>query len=94
MQAYAPLARSLRMHNPTIVELAKKYDCTPGQLLVRWSCQHGLVPLPKSVQKERIIANAQIGGFEISREDMARMDSLDECLVTGMFPTDSDRSMI
>lgn len=71
------------MKHPTIVELAKKYGCTSGQLLVRWSLQHDYVPLPKSVRKERIIENSQVGGFEIDSADMKRMDGLDEYLVTG-----------
>ena len=85
VEAYAPLARALRMKHPTIVSLAKKYTCTPGQLMVRWSCQHGFVPLPKSVRKERIVENADVGGFSIDAEDMKTMDALDEYLVTGMF---------
>ena len=65
VEAYAPLVRALRMKHPTIVSLSKKYACSPGQLLVRWSLQHGYVPLPKSVKKERILENADIGGFSI-----------------------------
>jgi len=72
------------MRHPTIVELAKKYGCTSGQLMVRWSLQHGYVPLPKSVRKERIVENSQIGGFSIDDGDMKKMDGLDEYLVTGM----------
>lgn len=75
------------MKHPTIASLAKKYSCTPGQLLVSWSLQHGYVPLPKSVRKERIVENGNIGHFEISAEDMKTMDGLDEYLVTGeQFP--------
>lgn len=83
VEAYAPLARALRMKHPTIVDLAKKYNCTSGQLLVRWSLQKGFVPLPKSVKKERIQQNADIGGFKIDDSDMKTMDGLDEYLVTG-----------
>jgi diketogulonate reductase-like aldo/keto reductase len=86
VEAYAPLVRALRMKHPTIVSLSKKYSCTPGQLLVRWSLQHGYVPLPKSIKKERIVENAQVGGFEIEEGDMAKMDQLDEYLVTGECP--------
>jgi len=82
VEAYAPLARALRMKHPTVVSLAEKYACTPGQLLIRWSLQHGMVPLPKSVKKARIMENAQIGGFDISGEDMKKMDGLDEYLVS------------
>jgi diketogulonate reductase-like aldo/keto reductase len=86
VEAYAPLARAYRMRHPTIVSLSQKYGCTPAQLLVRWSLQHGYVPLPKSVNKDRIIANAQIDGFEISAAEMKTMDALDEYLVTGEHP--------
>ncbi|TKA72945.1 hypothetical protein B0A55_07550 [Friedmanniomyces simplex] len=90
VEAYAPLARALRMKHPSIVSLAKKYGCTSGQLMVRWSLQHGFVPLPKSVRKERIVENSQVGGFEISGEDIKTMDGLDEYLVTDWDPVDAD----
>ncbi|KAK1057008.1 hypothetical protein LTR74_014467 [Friedmanniomyces endolithicus] len=90
VEAYAPLARALRMKHPTIVSLAKKYGCTSGQLMVRWSLQHGYVPLPKSVRKERIIENSQVGGFEIGAEDVKAMDGLDEYLVKDWDPVDAD----
>lgn len=50
--------------------------------MYRWSLQHGLVPLPKSARKERLIDNVKVGHFEISVEDMKKMDGLDEDLVT------------
>lgn len=85
VQAYAPLVRALRMEHPTITSLARQYSCTPAQLLVRWSLQHGFVPLPKSVTKERIISNGNISNFDIDAVDMKAMDELDEYLVTGQF---------
>lgn len=90
VEAYAPLARALRMKHPTIAELSKKYQCTPAQLMVRWSLQHGFVPLPKSVSKERIEANGKIDFFEVDKADMERMDALDEYLVTDWDPVDAD----
>jgi hypothetical protein len=73
------------MKHPAIVGLSKKYECTASQLLVRWSLQHGYVPLPKSIRKERIQENAKIGGFDINDADMKTMDDLDEYLVTGAY---------
>ncbi|KAE9375067.1 Aldo/keto reductase [Stipitochalara longipes BDJ] len=90
IEAYAPLARALRMRHPKIVELSKKYKCEPAQLMVRWSLQKGYVPLPKSVQKGRIVSNAKVEGFEIEEEDMKVLDGLDEHLVTDWDPTDAD----
>ncbi|KAK0514736.1 hypothetical protein JMJ35_003353 [Cladonia borealis] len=90
VEAYAPLARALRMKHPTITSLSKKYGCTPAQLMIQWSLQHGFVPLPKSVTRERIIANGDVGGFEIGGADMETMDGLDEYLVTDWDPVNCD----
>lgn len=90
VEAYAPLVRAMRMKDKTIVSLSKKYGCTPAQLLVRWSLQHGFVPLPKSVTESRIEENAEIGGFQIDEADMSTMDGLDEYLVTDWDPLDAD----
>ena len=90
VEAYAPLARALRMQHSTISSLSKKYSVTPAQLMIRWSLQHGFVPLPKSVSQARIEANGCIDSFEISREDMEAMDALDEYLVTDWDPVECD----
>ncbi|KAL1648653.1 NADP-dependent glutamate dehydrogenase [Didymella pomorum] len=82
VEAYAPLVRALKMKHPKI-----------GQLLIRWSLQHGYVPLPKSVKKERIVENSQVGGFEIEESDMKTMDSLDEYLVTELVSTLENSSL-
>lgn len=90
VEAYAPLARALRMKHPTITGLANKYHCTPAQLMIRWSLQHGYIPLPKSVSKERIRTNGEVSHFEIEEQDMQKMDGLDEYLVTDWDPVDTD----
>ena len=90
VEAYAPLARALRMKHPTISSLSKKYSVSPAQLMIRWSLQHGYVPLPKSVTKSRIETNGRIEGFEIDADDMKAMDGLDEYLVTDWDPVDCD----
>ncbi|KAG0648380.1 putative oxidoreductase [Hyphodiscus hymeniophilus] len=89
VEAYAPLARAMRMKHPVVVKLSSKYGCSPAQLMVRWSLQHGYVPLPKSSNKARIVSNADIEGFNIEEEDMKSLDGLDERLVTDWDPTDA-----
>lgn len=47
-------------------------------MLVRWSLQKGWVPLPKSDNPFRIVNNAEVYGFELDSDDMAKLDGLDE----------------
>lgn len=58
--------------------------------MIRWSLQHGYVPLPKSATRERIVANGDVEGFDIEEDDMKKMDGLDEYLVTDWDPVDAD----
>jgi 2,5-diketo-D-gluconate reductase A len=59
-------------------ELVQKYNVSESQILLKWALQHGYPILPKSSKRERIIANTDLFGFEISASDMARLDALDE----------------
>ena len=89
VEAYAPLARALRMQHPIVQELSGKYGVEPGQVLVRWSVQKGYVPLPKSVKEARIRQNGDVEGFVLEDADVRRMDALDEGLVTDWDPYDA-----
>ncbi|KAI0766860.1 Aldo/keto reductase [Trametes elegans] len=76
VQAYSPLVQG-RLDHPLFAELAKKYSKDVGQIVIRWSLQHGHVPLPKSARPERVVTNSHVFDFEISEEDTARLDALD-----------------
>lgn len=90
VEAYAPLVRALRMTHPTISSLSKKYSCSPAQLLIKWSLQHGYVPLPKSASKDRIILNGEVADVHIDEADVQTMDGLDEYLLTDWDPVDCE----
>jgi len=59
-------------------ELAEKYGKTPVQVVLRWDIQKGVVTIPKSITPERIIHNADIFDFELSADDMFKIDCLDK----------------
>jgi diketogulonate reductase-like aldo/keto reductase len=78
IEAYSPLTRGKKLNHPTLKKIAKEYGKTSAQLLIRWSLQHGLVVIPKSIQQNRIFENSQIFDFEIDAEDMTLLNSLNE----------------
>ena len=83
LEAYSPLTRGRRLNDPHIVNIARKYDNkTPAQILIRWSLQHDLVVIPKSIHEERILENSQVFDSELRAEDMKFLDSLNENLQT------------
>ncbi|KAF2644542.1 Aldo/keto reductase [Massarina eburnea CBS 473.64] len=75
LQAYCPIVRATKNNDPLLVPLAKKYGKTTSQVLLRWSLQMGFVPLPKSVTKSRIEENAQLYDFELTEEEMKKLDT-------------------
>jgi diketogulonate reductase-like aldo/keto reductase len=78
LEAWSPIMKGNVTKIPTIQELAKKYNKTEVQVVLRWDIQKGVVTIPKSVTPERIISNADIFDFELEPEDMAKVDALDK----------------
>jgi diketogulonate reductase-like aldo/keto reductase len=78
IEAYSPLARGRKFDHPVLIELSKKYNKTPAQIMIRWALQVGTIVIPKSSNKERIKENASVFDFEISKEDMDKLNSLSE----------------
>ena len=89
VEAYSPLTRGEKLRDPRIAAIAKAVSRTPAQVLLRWSLQHGFVPLPKSVTPKRIEENAAVFDFDLSTEQMKSLDALDEDLHTCWDPTDA-----
>jgi diketogulonate reductase-like aldo/keto reductase len=88
VEAYSPLTKAKRLEHPSIVSAATSVERSPAQVLLRWGLQHDMVVLPKSVQPSRIIENAALFDFELTDGEMARLDALEEGLVTGWDPRD------
>ena len=84
LTAYSPLGRNLPIKNkpgltnePIIINLAKKYNCTPAQIIIAWGVQRGIMIIPKSVHPERIKENIKSLDINISPEDMTQIATLD-----------------
>ena len=76
--AWSPIMRGKIFSNELIIALAEKYKKTIAEIILRWHIQRGVIPIPKSSNEERIKENFDIFDFEISKEDMDIIDSLNE----------------
>lgn len=77
LEAWSPIMKG-NLDLPILQDLAAKYGKTPAQIVLRWDLQLGVVTIPKSVRKERILENADIFDFELSEEDMRAIDTLNK----------------
>jgi methylglyoxal/glyoxal reductase len=85
-EAWSPIMKGRVNEVPLMQDLAAKYGKTPVHIALRWDIQKGVVTIPKSVTPERIISNANIFDFELSEEDMAKIDKLDKNARIGGHP--------
>jgi 2,5-diketo-D-gluconate reductase A len=76
--AWGPLApKSDLLDNPTVTALAAKYDKTPGQIVLRWHIELGLVAIPKSANRARLAQNIDIFDFALSSAEIESLSALD-----------------
>jgi 2,5-diketo-D-gluconate reductase A len=77
-EAYGPLGVGRLLDNPTIATVAEAQGKTPAQVLIRWSIQLGNVVIPRSANPERIKSNLAVFDFELSDDEMATLNGLDD----------------
>ncbi|MBR3751523.1 MAG: aldo/keto reductase [Ruminiclostridium sp.] len=90
LEAWSPLGCGRLLDHPLLGELAEKYGKSVAQVCIRWCLQKGFLPLPKSVTPSRIQENAKVFDFQISDEDMAKMDAMENVGWSGLDPDEVD----
>lgn len=78
LEAWGPLIQGHGAEIPLLHEIGKKYGKTWAQVLIRWDLQREVVTIPKSNTPSRIKENADVFDFELSEEDMAAINALDQ----------------
>lgn len=80
-EAWAPFGegRNGLFTDETLVDIGKQYGKSSAQVMLRWAIQRGIIVIPKSVHKERMVENFNVFDFELSLEDMERISKLDKC---------------
>lgn len=78
LEAWSPLMQGQLLDNEVLTQIAEKYNKSVAQVILRWDLQHEVVTIPKSIKEHRIIENANIFDFELSQEDMDKIDALNQ----------------
>jgi methylglyoxal/glyoxal reductase len=76
VEAWGPLGQGHLIDEPTLMHIADKHGKTTAQVLIRWHLQHEIVVIPKSVTPSRIEENAKVFDFELSLDEMNKIDAL------------------
>ena len=90
LEAWSPLMQGQLLDNEVLQEIGKRYNKTVAQVILRWDLQNGVVTIPKSTKEHRIVENASIFDFELSKEDMELIDSLNQNHRVGPDPDNFD----
>ncbi|BAB05877.1 aldo/keto reductase [Halalkalibacterium halodurans] len=90
LEAWSPLKQGQLLNDPTIVAIAEAHQKTPAQIILRWDLQNEVVTIPKSVKKDRIISNADIFDFQLTEEDMQKINELNKNERVGPDPDNFD----
>jgi 2,5-diketo-D-gluconate reductase A len=77
-ESWSPLGQGEVLDDPVIGDIARAHRRTPAQAIIRWHLQLGCVVIPKSVTPARIEENFDVFGFELSGDDMSRIEALDD----------------
>ncbi|TKD65054.1 aldo/keto reductase [Flavobacterium sp. ASW18X] len=89
-EAWSPMMQGKIFEMDAFKAMAKKYNKSIAQIVLRWDLQKGVITIPKSTKKERIVANAAIFDFELSSEDMEQLDQMDKAHRFGPDPDNFD----
>lgn len=86
VQAWSPIGRGRVLEDELIAGMASKYGVSPAQICLRYALQRDVLPLPKSSSEERMRQNQDLFSFEISGEDMYRIDTMPQTGWSGEHP--------
>ncbi|OAS16665.1 aldo/keto reductase [Paenibacillus oryzisoli] len=90
LEAWSPLMQGQLLDNPTLKGIAERHGKSIAQVILRWDLERGIVTIPKSTKEHRILENGSIFDFELSADDMAAINAMNQNLRVGPDPDNFD----
>ncbi|MCY8857709.1 aldo/keto reductase [Bacillus atrophaeus] len=78
VEAWSPLMQGQLLDNEVLKQIAEKHNKSVAQVILRWDLQQDVITIPKSIKEHRIIENADIFDFELSQEDIEKINALNK----------------
>ncbi|WP_430742392.1 aldo/keto reductase [Bacillus atrophaeus] len=78
VEAWSPLMQGQLLDNEVLKQIAEKHNKSVAQIILRWDLQQDVITIPKSIKEHRIIENADIFDFELSQEDIEKINALNK----------------
>lgn len=89
IEAWSPLGSGAVLTDKTLLKIAEKYNKSVAQICIRFALQNGIIPLPKSVNADRIVNNASVFDFEIEDNDMKTISEMGIVGYSGFHPEEA-----
>lgn len=78
MESWSPFMNAQILNDETLNEIGKEVNKSAAQVIIKWNMQHNVVVIPKSVTPNRIEENIDVFDFELSADQMKRIDDLNK----------------
>ena len=78
--AWAPFIEGKEkiFENPLLISLAKKYNRTTAQIILKWLRQNNIISIPKSTNYTHLQENIQLNNFTLTAEELDALTQLDK----------------
>lgn len=76
VMGYSPLTKGKKLQDKTLVEIAKRHNKSPAQILIRWSVEQGFITIPKSSDPSRIEQNTEVFSWSLDKDDLKTLNEM------------------
>ena len=73
----ANIGKKVLLKDEILATIGARYGKSIAQIILRWHIESGIIPIPKSKSRERLIENSNVFDFELTADDKAAIDALD-----------------
>lgn len=86
VEAWRPMAKQFLAEDPVLLDVARAHGKSVAQICIRFALERGVLPMPSSKNRGRMIENMQVFDFSLTPEEVSRLSTLPQTAWSGMHP--------